>query len=173
MKSHIRVVLVASLLGAGALAFAQNSQPASSAEEVVTVFYEHLRTGDVDSLDSLFFRIPVIENNEADWLALLEMVAQKVEDEQLDWEVVCSKELQETAVVIVNQTMKYGKPHGDPDAIYLVREDERWLLLPDVFAPNADDEVRASLSSQYVRDQFALKRWALGEIRGLTSECRS
>ena len=150
---------------------ADDEAPPTSATQVVSKFYEHLRASDVDSMDALFFKIPIMETHRADWLALIEHVAQKVEDEQLDWKVVCGKELTEMAVVIVNQTLKYGKKHADPDAMYLVKEKDRWLLLPDVFADTAKKEVRSALSEDQLQEQWTLRRWAIGEIRGMTTDC--
>ncbi len=166
-----RYALFLVVLCLGGLSHAAN-QPATGAVAVVTKFYQGLRAGDVGMMDPLFFRIPVMESSRADWLKLLEKVAQKVEDEQLDWDVVCGKELTDVAAVIVNQTMKYGKKHADPDAMYLVKEDDRWLLLPDALAPNARDEVRSELTQAQVMGLSTLHKWAVSEIRGLSSECQ-
>lgn len=168
----VKVFLAAICLGACTYSFAETERSRSGAEEVVMQFYEHLRASDISSMDALFFRIPAMESSKPDWLALIEKVAKKVEDEQLDWEVVCGKELPEMAAVIVNQTMKHGKKHADPDAVYLVRENDRWLLLPDTIAENARNAVRSALSNEQLNSRSSLKKWAVDEIRGITTECR-
>ena len=152
-------------------AFAESEQAPASAEETVTRFYEYLRAGDASSMDPLFFRIPIMEGNEAAWLALLETIAQMVRDEQSDWEVICAKEMPEMAIVIVNQIMKHGKKHGDPDAMYLVPGQDRWLILPDIVAPNMRREVEATLNLEQRRTKITLTQWGIGEIRGYTDEC--
>lgn len=172
MRPCSQIFLAAVCLGACTFSYAETEQSRSSAEEVVTKFYEYLRASDVSSMEALFFRIPAMDSSEAEWLALIEKVAQKVEDEQLDWEVVCGKELSEMAAVIVNQTMKHGRKHADPDAVYLVRENDRWLLLPDIIADNARDAVRSALTSEQLGSRSSLRKWAVSEIRGITTECR-
>ena len=171
MKVGAQFLLLATGLLVCSVAIADSEAPPTSATQVVSKFYEHLRASDVHSMDTLFFKIPIMETHRADWLALIEHVAQKVEDEQLDWEVVCGKELTQMAVVIVNQTLKYGKKHADPDAMYLVKEKGRWLLLPDVFADTAKQEVRSALSEAQLQEQWTLRRWTIGEIRGMTTDC--
>ncbi|MEL7185863.1 MAG: hypothetical protein AAFN50_05435 [Pseudomonadota bacterium] len=170
--NYAKVFLAAMCLGVCCFAQAENEHSPSTAKEVVSRFFEFLTAGDTDSVDSLFYKIPAIESAEADWLALIEEVAGKVKDEQLGWETICAKELQETAVVIINQTMKHGKKHADPDAVYLVKQEGRWLLLPDIIAPNASGAVSLSLSNAQLGSRYSLEKWAVQEIRGITTECR-
>ena len=171
MKFCLLVLLATTCLG-GCSFFEAGKEPAPpGAKEVVSDFYEYLRAGDTRSIDSLFYRIPVMESDEAAWFRLIDIVIRKVKDEQLDWEAVCAKELPEIAVVIVNQTMKQGKEHADPDAVYLVKKEGRWLLLPDIFANSAKDEVNSSLTAEQRGGRYSLQRWVLGELRGLTAEC--
>lgn len=148
-----------------------NGQTLSDSEAVVSKYLKHLETGDIGSLDALFFRIPLMESNKEDWLELLGHVVSKVKNERLAWEVVCSKELTETAAVIVNQTMKHGQAHADPDAIFLVKKNGDWLLLPDTIAYNARKEVQKAMSNAQIVDRHILKGWVIKEIRGLTSDC--
>ena len=173
--NSLRLMITAAtliVLSGVADADAESKIPQQTAEDVVSEYFRLLGDKDIEAMDILFLRIPAIESNPDDWLDLIELVAQKVEDEQLAWDVICSKELSETAVVIVNQTLKHGKKHGDPDAVYLVKENDRWLIAPDLIAHRATREIESVLGNTYRSERFMLKRWALGEIRGLTSECR-
>jgi len=169
MKARLIIALTFSLFGSPLTCKAAD---APSAEVVVAEYLRYQADGDVPSIDALFYRIPQLDAEEAGWLALIRRVVDRVEEEQLAWEVVCSKELAETAVVIVNQTMKGGKPHGDPDALYLTRDHEQWKLLPEILAPNTKKPVEAVLGNGYKSDRLRL-RWVIGEIRGLTSDCAS
>jgi hypothetical protein len=153
------------------VADADNEVPPQTAKEVVADYFVHLNSGDVQSMDALFFKIPYIESNKEDWLKLIEHTAQIVKNEQSAWDVVCSKELSKTAVVIINQVLKHGKKHGDPDAVYLIRENNRWLISPDLIAYGARKETESFVGNTYRSERFMLKRWAVGEIRGLTTEC--
>ncbi len=172
MRRHSGICIAVLCFALSGITHAENNKPPAGAEKVVAEYFEHLKADDIASMDALFFRIPAIRQDNERWLELIEHVSQKVKNEQLAWEVVCGKELSETAVVIVNQTMKQGRPHGDPDAVFLVRENDRWLLLPDLIANNARKEVESAMSPSQITDRYLLRRWALGEIRGLTSECR-
>lgn len=153
------------------VAYADNEVPPQTAKDVVANYFVHLNSGDVQAMDALFFKIPEIESNEEDWLKLIEHTAQIVKNEQSAWDVVCSKELSKTAVVIINQVLKHGKKHGDPDAVYLIKENNRWLISPDLIAYGARKEMETFLGNTYRSERYMLKRWVVGEIRGLTTEC--
>ena len=171
VSRNLNRLLMTAFLFVAAHSFAESAQAPASAKETAIKFYEHLRAGDAESMDPLFFRVPIMESNEAAWLALLETIAQMVKDEQSDWEVICAKEMPEMAIVIINQVMKHGKKHGDPDAMYLVPVENRWLILPDLVAPNTRREVESSLSLAQRQTKITLMQWGIGEIRGYTDEC--
>ena len=142
------------------------------AEVVVAQFFENVYTGDADAIDPLFFRIAEIEADEAAWLALIDRVVQQVADDQSKWNIVCSRELSTAAVVVVNQTRKAGKPHGDLDAVFLVKQDGHWRMLPDTIAPNAKRVVAAAMSQAQASELFELQGWSSRAILGQESDCK-
>lgn len=171
MNCHKRIISGTMFVALFTISCSGGEQYSLNSKETVSKYFQYLKAGDVKLMDSLFFRIPVMDKNKEDWLALLNRASSKVKEDQLAWEVICSRELDETAVVIVNQTMKRGKAHADPDTIFLVKANNIWLLLPDTIAYNAKQEVRKAMSKTQVSDRHVLKKWAIGEIRGYTTEC--
>lgn len=171
--------------------FAMSNQPLTNSEEVVRKSYVFLGTGDIKSLGSLFYSIPMMEKNEDAWLNFLKNVSEKIIEEQLITEVVigCGKELEEIAVVLTNKTMRKGKPVRDPDFQLLVKEKGKWLLLPDGWHKNFREEVRMALSEKQIKERNTLIKWikemnrssiygggsltwVVGENGGYTAKCK-
>jgi len=147
--------------------FAESSQPPTNSEEVVLKSFVYLEAGEINSLDSLFFRIPIMEKSKDAWLKFLKKISDKTIEEQLVTEVVfgCGKELEETAVVLINKTMKQGKPVRDPDFVLLVKEQGRWLLLPDGWHKNLREEVQMAMSEKQIEERNRLTTWVKGKSR--------
>ena len=168
MNNHLQIFLVVIFFALSPSAYAGNEVDSSSPEEVVLRYFKYLKEGDVSSISSLFFTIPIMEKSKDAWLKLITKVSNKATKEQLAWEVLCSKELVETAVVLVNQTMKQGKPQSDPDGVILVKEHNNWLLLPDALAKGLTEDVRIAISKNQLEERHTLTSWAKEEIRRLT-----
>lgn len=158
VQTFISIVFILIL---GASSFAENDQHPTKSEEVVLQSFMYLEAGKINSLDSLFLRIPIMENRENGWLIFLKKLSDKTIKEQISTEVVlgCGKELEETAVVLINKTMKQGKPVRDPDFLLLVKKQDKWLLLPDGWHKNLREEVRMALSEKQIEERNRLTTW--------------